>query len=155
MRSAQSDKDLAEYWSQLDVLKHQVLRALAVGLGLDKMYFSRRHMSGNDSLRLLHYPSVQAAEGEEPKLRCKEHSDYGSITLLLRDDCPGLQVFRDGGEGWCDVPYIPGTLVLNAGSLLKDWTGGAVKATVHRVVAPPEVLALLHPSPTELASAIQ
>jgi hypothetical protein len=26
------------------------------------------------------------------RLRCKEHSDYGSITLLLRDSCAGLQV---------------------------------------------------------------
>ena len=38
----------------------------------------------------------------------------------------------------CSFLFISpaGTLVLNAGSLLRDWTGGGIKATLHRVVAP-------------------
>uniref|UniRef100_A0A6U2F670 Fe2OG dioxygenase domain-containing protein n=2 Tax=Hemiselmis andersenii TaxID=464988 RepID=A0A6U2F670_HEMAN len=131
----QADEVIVDYWQRLDALKVRVLEALARGLGLEKDHLSKRHVKGNDSLRLLHYPAQPGAG--DGGLRCKEHSDYGTITLLLTDECKGLQVLREGA-GWCDVPYKEGALVVNAGSLLKDWTGGAVKATLHRVVAPAE-----------------
>ena len=43
------------------------------------------------ALRLLYYPAVvdQLKEGQ---IRCGEHSDYGTITLLFQDSVGGLEV---------------------------------------------------------------
>ena len=48
----------------------------------------------NDTtLRLLHYPKIpEGAEVVPGQVRCGEHSDYGSITLLFQDDVGGLEV---------------------------------------------------------------
>lgn len=68
----------------------------------------------------------------EVKIRCKAHSDYGSLTLLLTDGVPGLQAFVNGQ--WIPVPHREGALVVNIGSLLSEWTNGVLLATLHRVV---------------------
>ena len=45
------------------------------------------------TLRLLHYPSISEDSIIKPgQIRCGEHTDYGSITLLFQDDMPGLEV---------------------------------------------------------------
>ena len=45
------------------------------------------------TLRLLHYPPVaQEATIKPGQLRCGEHVDYGSVTLLFQDSIGGLQV---------------------------------------------------------------
>lgn len=45
------------------------------------------------TLRLLHYPSISEDTIVKPgQIRCGEHTDYGSITLLFQDDMPGLEV---------------------------------------------------------------
>ncbi|EEY56885.1 uncharacterized protein PITG_10414 [Phytophthora infestans T30-4] len=61
------------------------------------------------------------------------HTDWGYLTLIMQDPVGGLQVFHD--EKWVDVPYIPGTLVANAGDYLSLVTGGKCLSPVHRVVA--------------------
>jgi len=45
------------------------------------------------TLRLLHYPGISEDLTIKPgQIRCGEHTDYGSITLLFQDDMPGLEV---------------------------------------------------------------
>jgi isopenicillin N synthase-like dioxygenase len=46
-----------------------------------------------------------------------------------------LQARNLAGE-WIDVPPANGTLAVNFGQLLERWTGGRVRATRHRVIAP-------------------
>ena len=55
------------------------------------------HTANASTLRLLHYPPISNNEGVLPgQLRCGEHVDYGSITLLFQDSCGGLQVRAQG-----------------------------------------------------------
>ena len=72
-----------------------LLRAMAIGIGLDDdEFFLRRHSGNNNQLRLLHYPPVPAADIESQKAsRMPAHSDWGTLTMLFQDDCGGLQVF--------------------------------------------------------------
>lgn len=56
------------------------------------------------TLRLLHYPSIKEESVKPGQIRCGEHTDYGSITLLFQDEMPGLEVFPlhfkgEEGEG--------------------------------------------------------
>ena len=45
------------------------------------------------ALRLLFYPPLPANSVIKPgQIRCGEHSDYGSVTLLFQDDVGGLEV---------------------------------------------------------------
>ena len=45
------------------------------------------------ALRLLYYPPLPEKSNVKPgQIRCGEHSDYGSITLLFQDDVGGLEV---------------------------------------------------------------
>lgn len=116
----------------LHKVRDALLRCLAIGLNLPALdYLVKLHSRHNSALRLLHYPSPSIVSSES--IRCKAHSDYGSLTLLLTDGVPGLQAYIDGE--WIDVTTIPGALVVNIGSLLCDWTNGTLKATLHRVVS--------------------
>ncbi|KAG9230148.1 hypothetical protein BJ875DRAFT_499390 [Amylocarpus encephaloides] len=124
-----------------DVCKNlyiSVMRAIAVGMGLDECYFDGYTDVGDNTLRLLHYPEVKKDVFKSNKLqvRAGEHTDYGSITLLFQDDRGGLQVKSPRGT-FVDAIPIPGSVVVNAGDLLARWSNDTIKSTLHRVVEPP------------------
>jgi isopenicillin N synthase-like dioxygenase len=120
------------------MLHVEVMRAIAVGMGLDEGYFDSFTDVGDNTLRLLHYPSVPKDVFKKNKMqvRAGEHTDYGSITLLFQDDRGGLQVKSPSGT-FVDATPIPGTVVVNAGDMLARWSNDTIKSTTHRVVEPP------------------
>lgn len=121
-----------EYVHALRSIKMDVLRLIAIGLGVDDAGFlAKLHDEHNDNLRLITYfPTMSESTGN----RCKEHSDYGTITLLSTDGVSGLELFHEGR--WLPVPRVEGALVVNVGSLLAGWTKGSLRATLHRVAGP-------------------
>lgn len=122
---------LKEYMEAMQVIKMDILRHIAKGLELDdECYFEKLHNENNDTLRLIKYNSTTEENGN----RCKEHSDYGTITLLSTDGVCGLEVCHEGL--WYPVPHVNGALVVNIGSLLSGWTKGNLLATLHRVAGP-------------------
>ena len=66
----------------------------------DPQYFIKRHQGLLDRVtesyttaRVLYYPPLPSVGDIKPgQLRCGEHVDYGSITLLFQDPNGGLQV---------------------------------------------------------------
>ena len=126
------DHKIKEYVHVLRLIKMDVLRLIAIGLGMsDAGFFANLHDEDNDTLRLITYhPTLSEDTGN----RCKEHSDYGTVTLLSTDGGSGLELFHDGK--WLPVPHVEGTLVVNVGSLLSGWTKGSLRATLHRVAGP-------------------
>lgn len=73
---------------------------------------------------------------EEDKLKTDPalaaHKDLGTTTLLV-SDAPGLQFQPRGSDVWVDVVVPPGALTVNLGEFFEIWTGGAWRATPHRV----------------------
>jgi len=116
----------------------RILRAFALALGqradaLDPLYGDNPHCL----VKLIRYPGA-AAMGETgggDALGVGAHKDSELITLLLQDDCAGLQV--ETLRGWVNVPPRDGTFVVNIGELLELASDGYLRATVHRVVMPP------------------
>ena len=50
-------------------------------------------INNGTTLRLLHYPKVLDPSLVKPgQIRCGEHTDFGSITLLFQDSVGGLEV---------------------------------------------------------------
>jgi isopenicillin N synthase-like dioxygenase len=115
------------------VIAPQLLQAFALTLELPPNFFEDKH-GKNYFLRLLHYPPV--AQTPQPgQLRAGEHSDYGSITLLLQDTVGGLEV-QTRQQEWIVAPPIPGTLVVNVGDAMQHWTNNRLRSTPHRVAVP-------------------
>lgn len=129
---------MLDFFAQCKRLHIEIMRAIAVGMGIDGGYFDAYTDVGDNTLRLLHYPAVPKSLFEINKLqvRAGEHSDYGSITVLFQDESGGLQVKSPDGT-YVDATPIRGTVVVNAGDLLARWSNDTIKSTMHRVVQPP------------------
>jgi isopenicillin N synthase-like dioxygenase len=123
----------AFYQLATTVVAPNVLRAFAIALNLPVNFFDDNH-SQNYFLRILHYPGL-TTEPMAGQQRAGEHTDYGSITLLLQDPVDGLEVRTRQGE-WIPAPPIPGTLVVNVGDAMQRWTNDVLTSTPHRVVLP-------------------
>jgi isopenicillin N synthase-like dioxygenase len=65
------------------------------------------------------------------------HTDLGSLTLLFRQPIAGLQILGEDGK-WTYVSAQPGTITVNLADTLAHLTGGYLKSSIHRVVAPPQ-----------------
>lgn len=118
----------------------ELMRAIALGMGIKESWFDGFTDVGDNTLRLLHYPGVSKSvfrrSDGQLQVRAGEHSDYGSLTLLFQDSRGGLQVRSPKGT-FVDATPIPGAIVINAGDLLARWSNDTIKSTKHRVVEPP------------------
>jgi isopenicillin N synthase-like dioxygenase len=117
------------YLDELTRVAQNVLRGVAVSLGLAEDYFAAGYTADPTVLfRIFHYPPAPA---DDPGWGVGEHTDYGLLTLLLQDDNGGLQVHTP--NGWIDAPPLPDTFVCNIGDMLERLTGGWYRSTPHRV----------------------
>lgn len=130
-------KTMLDFFEQCKAIHVEVMRAVAVGMGLDEGYFDGFTDAGDNTLRLLHYPAVKSEvfKVNPGQVRAGSHSDYGSITLLFQDGAGGLQV-RSPNGAFVDATPIEDTCVVNAGDLLARWSNETIKSTIHRVVEP-------------------
>ncbi|KAH8781329.1 hypothetical protein F5883DRAFT_539927 [Diaporthe sp. PMI_573] len=129
---------MLDFHEQCKRIHVEVMRAIAVGMGLSEDHFDDFVDVGDNTLRLLHYPAVKSEvfKVNPGQVRAGAHSDYGSITLLFQDGAGGLQVQSPNGQ-FVDATPIEETCVVNAGDLLARWSNDTIKSTIHRVVEPP------------------
>ena len=128
-RPAQLRDAVLDYIGAVTDLGHLVLRAMAVGLGLDAGWFDEHLTSAPTVLfRIFRYPPL--VEGDE-RWSVGEHTDYGLVTLLGQDESGGLEV--RGPDGWVPAPPVAGSFVVNLGDMLERMTGGRYRSTPHRV----------------------
>lgn len=140
-------------YQALDDLGSQVLRALALHIGLPEDYFADKTNVGNSILRPIHYPPITA--DDIPNVRAGAHGDINLITLLVGASAAGLEVLSHDGE-WVPFTSDEDTIVVNIGDMLQRLTNHVYPSTIHRVVNPPGELArqprysvpfFLHPNP--------
>ncbi|KAI5797023.1 hypothetical protein FPQ18DRAFT_366302 [Pyronema domesticum] len=129
---------MTAFYSTCQSLHIQVMRCLALGLGLQEEHFDSFIDAADNNLRLLHYPATPASVFKQNvgQVRAGKHTDYGTITLLFQDTRGGLQVRGPQGT-WVNATPIEGTIVVNAGDLLARWSNGKIMSTEHQVVEPP------------------
>ena len=127
-----------EAYKMLEKTGVYVLRALALYIGLDELYFDPYVKEGNSILRPIHYPPIT----DEPKdgaVRAAAHGDINLITLLMGAQGKGLQVQNNNCE-WIDAMAQPDELMINVGDMLSRHTNNKLKSTIHQVVNPPREL---------------
>lgn len=135
---------MMEFFDCCRELHRVVMRAIALGMGLEESFFEGYLRRGDNNLRLLHYPPVAKDAFKTGRERAGAHTDYGSVTFLFQDSAGGLQVERppgrDGNDAkgvFVDVKPLEGAIVLNSGDLLARWSNDIIRSTLHRVVEPP------------------
>ncbi|MEJ7136864.1 isopenicillin N synthase family dioxygenase [Amphibiibacter pelophylacis] len=111
-----------------------LLRAIALYLGLAEDYFVPHIQGGISILRAIHYPPITT----EPAgaVRAAAHEDINLITLLMGSSAQGLEVKTLDGQ-WVPVQPGHGDLTINVGDMLQRLTNGVLRSTTHRVVNPP------------------
>ncbi len=109
-----------------------VLKGLAVGLGLPAGYFAGRFAKPLARGSLVRYPPQPEGAGGR-SFGTAAHTDYGGITLVWQDDTGGLEVENRAGE-WVPVDPVPGALVVNIGDLMARWTNDVFASNRHRVI---------------------
>lgn len=127
------------YFKVCDETSKKILRAISLGLGLEEEYLVSFHTASDNQLRLLHYPPTDESSLKSGRSeRIAAHTDFGTLTILLQDECGGLQVEDPKNPGvFSPAPYVPGSLVVNTGDFLMRWSNDVLKSTLHRVTAPP------------------
>lgn len=152
--SVSFQETLLAYYDCVWALSVEIHRVIARDLGLAETYFAPHFDAPLATLRLLHYPPASGNAGE---IGAGAHSDYGSLTLLMTDGEPGLQVKAKSGE-WVDVPHRPGAFVVNIGDCLMRWSNDLYQSTEHRVLPPKRqrrsIAFFLDPNPDSIISAL-
>lgn len=119
---------VGRHCERMTALGHRLMELLALALGLEADHFDARYTHDPITLfRIFHYPPHPPAG----RWSVAEHTDYGVLTILMQDECGGLQV--RARDGWLDVPADPDLLVCNLGDMLERMTGGLFRSTLHRV----------------------
>lgn len=127
-----------EAYKKLEQTGFEVLKAIALYLGLDENYFDSEVTDGNSILRAIHYPPIENPEDlPADAVRAAQHGDINLITLLMGASADGLQVLRRDGK-WIPITALPNQLVVNVGDMLARLTNDKLKSTIHRVVNPPK-----------------
>ncbi|KAF2811302.1 putative oxidoreductase [Mytilinidion resinicola] len=118
-----------------------LLRLFAIVLQLpDDEYLAKQHTyekHSEDHMRYMLYRKRTAEEHAASNQQLTPgHTDLGTLTLLFRQPVIGLQILGEDGK-WTYVSSQPGTITVNLADTISHLTGGYLKSSVHRVVAPP------------------
>jgi len=121
-------------------LAYRLLAAISTNLGMSPGFLSKGFGPQHTSfLRLNFYPVCPAqkqpqgvAGTQREHLGVGPHTDSGALTLLLQDDQPGLQVFRN--NEWHTVEPEHGAIVVNIGDMVQVWSNDRYFAALHRVI---------------------
>ena len=97
-------------------LVEKMLVSLSKGLGLEADVL--KHAVGGDDLEFLlkinYYPPCPRPD---LALGVVAHTDMSAITILIPNDVPGLQVFKD--DHWLDAKYVPDAIIVHVGDQIE------------------------------------
>lgn len=125
------------YREAVDRVANEIVAVAALALGMPADHFEPFLDRGPTVIRANNYQ--RRADAPDPvagQMRMGAHTDYGSVTVLLADPVPGLQICDDAGT-WHDVTPDEGAFIVNLGDLLAEWSNDRWRSTLHRVVPPP------------------
>lgn len=126
---------LLQFQREMTAVALKLLRTFALALQLPANSFDDLYGNKpNEHIKLIRYPGQQATDSNQG---VGAHKDSGFLSFLLQDRQQGLQV-EVTPNNWIDAAPLPGSFVVNIGELLELATNGYLRATVHRVMSPPQ-----------------
>lgn len=125
-----SDDSIA-YYNALSNLGRELLRAMAIGLGLPEDCFEPYFRKPICQISLMYYPALPEGVGNEIK-NLSAHTDEGPVVILAQGGIGGLEVKNLDGE-WLSAPPVADAFTVNIGNMMMWWSNGRFKSTLHRV----------------------
>jgi isopenicillin N synthase-like dioxygenase len=123
---------MVRYLETLTTVGDRMLPVLARALDMPAGFFAPFFANeAHVTLRFLHYPPQEVDDDEQ--FGQGPHTDNSFITVLAREDVPGLAVRLPSGE-WLAPPVIPDTFLVNLGNMMKRWSNDRFHSTPHGVV---------------------
>ena len=123
---------MVAYFKTMEALGERLLPVLARSLDLPPDFFAPYFANeAHLNLRFLHYPPQDVDDDEQ--FGQGPHTDNSFITMLAREDVPGLAVRLPSGD-WLAPPVIEGTFLVNLGNVMKRWSNDRFHSTPHGVV---------------------
>ena len=119
------------YYGETFKLGMKILEGFALYLDKPEDFFTRHFSKPVADMVINHY--LGAAGLHISDQASGPHTDHGIVTILWQDSLGGLEVMGKDGN-WISATPLRGSYVINIGELMKRWTNGRFKATVHRVV---------------------
>ncbi|KAL2335143.1 hypothetical protein Fmac_016356 [Flemingia macrophylla] len=118
-----------EYNKEMLRVTDKVLEVLSEGLGSEKKVLkcSLGEEEIQAEMKINMYPPCpqpQWALGVEP------HTDMSALTILIPNEVPGLQVWKD--DSWISVNYVQNALLIHVGDQLEVLSNGKYKSVLHR-----------------------
>ncbi len=126
---------LHSHYRHTERLAYRLLAAISTNLGMSPGFLSRGFGRQHSSfLRLNYYPvSLTPASTSDGHFGVGQHTDAGALTLLIQDEQPGLEVFRN--NEWHVVEPRRDAIVVNIGDIVQVWSNDTYFAALHRVIA--------------------
>nr|AQR58516.1 flavonol synthase [Allium cepa] len=118
-----------EYTKHLQVVVDKMHSYLSLGLGLES-HVLKEAVGGDDLEYLLKINYYPPCPRPDLALGVVAHTDMSSLTILVPNEVPGLQVFKD--DHWFDAKYIPNALICHIGDQLEILSNGKYKSVLHR-----------------------
>jgi validamycin A dioxygenase len=116
---------------------HEVLTILADVLGIPSTFFTSQARRATWTQCVNWYPSLRTVGSVEPgQMRVGPHCDFGTLSLLDRQQGVGGLEIWNSRDGWHRPPFDPGALTVNLGDLMHVWTDGRWRSLRHRVLPP-------------------
>jgi len=126
------ERVIRSYFASAYELNYRLNDLLFSSLGMDANERNRLGSAPFCVLKQLRYGPGRDALANGSSIGAGAHADWGSLTLLLTDDTPGLQV-EMAGE-WLPVPPRRGMFIVNAGDQIEALTNGHYRSAKHRVI---------------------
>ncbi|OMO73960.1 Oxoglutarate/iron-dependent dioxygenase [Corchorus olitorius] len=105
-----------EYAQYIRKVVDKVFKNLSLGLGLEEN--ALKEGGGGEEIEYMmkinYYPPCPRPD---LTLGVPAHTDLSAMTILVPNQVPGLQVFKDGL--WIDAKYIPGAFIIHIGDQIE------------------------------------
>lgn len=130
-------EQLQAYIRRMRALADELMTLCAVALDLPADFFADSTDHPTYTFNVNWYPGMaQVGRPADGQFRIGPHTDFGTLTLLHREEgAGGLQVHTADDE-WVDAPFHPEAFTINVGDLLSRWTGDRWRSARHRVLPP-------------------
>lgn len=124
-----------EYAKHVREVADKVFRSLSIGLGMEA-HILKEAVGGEEleyMMKINYYPKCPRPD---LALGVPPHTDLSSLTILVPNEVPGLQVLKD--NHWIDAKYIPNALIIHIGDQIEIASNGYYKSVLHRTTVDKE-----------------